>query len=37
MSELINNTEERKNILKEHILQLHNGIDVDIVKKVFHL
>ncbi|MEZ4909090.1 MAG: DUF438 domain-containing protein [Saprospiraceae bacterium] len=33
MSELINNTEERKKILKEHILQLHNGIDVEIVKK----
>ena len=32
MSELLNNSEQRKKILKEHILQLHDGVDVENVK-----
>ena len=33
MSELINNSDRRKSILKQLILDLHSGVDADIVKE----
>lgn len=33
MSELINNSERRKEILKELILELHSGTEPEIVKE----